>query len=224
MIKIVSLDILDLIEFPSGVMFVLREQQGKENVKVAFYCYDIDTNSIASVTKNAYLLTKFGSSYNQIASQLGDYVSCDTARIRNSQVFVIYSSGEIGFFDDQGNIINTDDLNYNGSPARDAAVDSNNNIWSVVPEQNVLIRYSTQQNRITLRLGADANNTFSCPVSVSEYDGYLYVCNADSKRIKKVNLTDFSVEDYKSFDECIYKYIRVGEHEFVILDSGVYLL
>ena len=224
MIKIVSLDILDLIEFPSGILFVLREQQGIENVKVAFYCYDIDTNSIASVTKNAYLLTKFGSSYNSVASQLGDYVSCDTARIKNGQLFVIYSSGEIGFFDEQGNIIRTDDLKYNDSPARDAAVDSNNNIWSVVPEQNVLVRYSTQQNRITLRLGADADNTFSCPVSVVEYDGFLYVCNADSKKIRRVDLSDYSVEDYKSFDESVYKYIRVGEHEFVVLDSGVYLL
>lgn len=223
MIKVVSLDILDLIGFPSGILFVLKENQDNSSVKVSFYSFDIATKSIATVTKNAYLLTKFGSSYSPIARQLGDYVSCDTAKLWNGQLFVIYSSGEIGIFDEQGNLVRTSDLKYRDCPARDVAVE-NNFIWSVVPELNLIIKYSLLQNRVVMRIGDNSSDTFSHPVSVCEYDGYLYVCNKDSMRINKVSLSDFSVENYKQFDEPVYKYIKVGNNEFVILDSGVYML
>lgn len=223
MIKVVSLDILDLIGFSSGILFVLKENNSSEAVKVSFYSFDIKTKSIATVTKNAYLLTKFGSSYAPIANQLGDYVSCDAAKLWNGQTFVIYSSGEIGIFDESGNLKITSDLTYRNSPARDVAVD-NNYIWSVVPEQNLIIKYSLLQNRVIMRIGGDDSQTFSHPVSVDEYDGMLYVCNKDSHKIRRVNLSNYNVEDYKEFDEPIYKYIRVDKHEFVILESGVYLL
>ncbi len=223
MIKVVSLDILDLIGFPSGILFVLKENQNNESVKVSFYSFDTATKSIATVTKNAYLLTKFGSSYAPIARQLGDYVSCDTAKLWNGHTFIIYSTGETGIFDDQGNLIKTTDLSYNDCPARDVAVD-NDFIWSVVPEQNLIIKYSITQSRIVMRIGGENSSTFSCPVSVTEYDGYLYVCNKNSKKINRVKLSNFAVEEYKEFDEPVYKYVKVDNNEFVILESGVYLL
>ncbi len=223
MIKVVSLDILDLIGFPSGILFVLREKQDSESVKVSFYSFDSKNGSIASVTKNAYLLTKFGNSFAPIAKQLGDYVSCDASKLWNGQTFVIYSTGEVGIFDIQGNLIKTTDLSYRGSPARDVAVD-NNYIWSVVPDENLIIKYSLLQNRVIMRIGGDNSGTFSNPVAITEHDGYLYVCNRDSQKIKRVKLSNYSVEDYKEFNEPVYKYVRIENNEFVILESGVYLL
>ncbi len=223
MIKIVSLDIVDLISFPSGVLFVLKENLENNAVKVSFFSFDIATKSIATVTKNAYLLTKFGASYAPIAKQLGDYVSCDTAKLWNGQTFIIYSTGEIGIFDEKGELLHTGDLKYKDMPARDVATD-NNYIWSVVPSGNMIVKYSLLQNRVVMRIGGDNSTTFSNPVSVVEYDGYLYVCNQDTCKIKRVKLSDFSVDEYKEFDEPIYKYLRVGTNEFVVLESGVYML
>ena len=223
MIKIVSLDIVDLIPCFSGIMFVLKEGQEDESIKVSFYKFDLSSKSIASVTKNAYLLTKFGSAFAPIARQLGDYISCDSAKLWNGQTFVIYSSGEIGIFDEQGNLLKTGDLSYRDAPARDVAID-NNYIWSVVPDENLIVKYSLLQSRVIMRIGGDSASTFSKPVSVSEYDVYLYVCNQTSYKIKRIRLNDFSVEDYKEFDEPVYKFLKVDNHEFVILDSGVYML
>lgn len=223
MIKIVSLDIVDLISFPSGVLFVLKENLENNSVKVSFFSFDIATKSIATVTKNAYLLTKFGPSYAPIAKQLGDYVSCDTAKLWNGQTFIIYSTGEIGIFDEKGQLIHTGDLIYNGCPARDVTTD-NNFIWSVVPSGNLIVKYSLLQNRVVMRIGGDNSTTFSNPIAIEEYDGYLYVCNQDSRMIKRVKLSDFSVDEYKEFDEPVYKYLRVGTNEFVVLESGVYML
>lgn len=223
MLKIVSLDIVDLIAFPSGVLFVLKENLENDAVKVSFYSFDIATKSIATVTKNAYLLTKFGSSYAPIAKQLGDYVSCDTAKLWNGQTFIIYSTGEIGIFDEAGNLLHTGDLMYKDMPARDVTTD-NNYIWSVVPSGNLIVKYSLLQNRVVMRIGGDNSTTFSNPVAIEEYDGYLYVCNQDTCKIKRVKLSDFSVDEYKEFDEPVYKYLRVGINEFVVLESGVYML
>lgn len=223
MIKIVGEEIVDLIPFPSGILFVLKEGGVRESSKISFYSFDLTTKSIATVTKNAYLLTKFGSAFSPIAAQLEDYVSCDAAKLWNGYTFVIYSSGEIGIFDEQGTLVKTDDIVYRDSPARDVAVD-NNFVWCAVPDQNLIIKYSLQQNRVVLRIGGDSSTTFSRPASVDEYDGSLYICNPGSFKIRKMDLADYSIEDYREFDEPVYKYIKIGEHEFVILASGVYLL
>ncbi|MBQ7637970.1 MAG: hypothetical protein IJS90_03615 [Clostridia bacterium] len=223
MLKIVSLDIVDLLPFPSGILFVLKESMENGSVKVSFYSFDIATRSIASVTKNAYLLTKFGSSYSAVSQQLGDYVSCDAAKLWNGNTFIIYSTGEMGVFDESGALVRTGDLTYNGSAARDVAVD-NNYIWSVVPSKNMIVKYSLLQNRIVMRIGGDNSGTFPNPVSVSVYDGCLYVCCKDARKIKRVRLSDFSVDEYKEFDEPVFKYLRVNKNEFVVLESGVYML
>ena len=223
MLKIVSLDIVDLIGFPSGIMFVLKEPLENGSVKVSFYSFDVGTKSIATVTKNAYLLTKFGPSFSLIAKQLGDYVSCDTGKLWNGQTFIIYSTGEMGVFAEDGKLVRTGDLLYNSAPARDVAID-NNYIWSVVSSKNLIVKYSLLQNRVVMRIGGDNATTFSSPVAIEEYDGYLYVCCKESRKIRRVKLSDFSVEDYKSFDEPIYKYLRVAGREFVALESGVYML
>ncbi len=223
MLKIVSLDIVDLLSFPSGILFVIKENMENGQIKVSFYSFDTATRSIASVTKSAYLLTKFGPSYAAIAKQLGDYVSCDTAKLWNGNTFIIYSTGEMGIFDEKGALVRTGDLKYNDAPARDVAVD-NNYIWSAVPSKNIIVKYSLLQDRVVMRIGGEDSATFVNPVSVQEYDGYLYVCCKEGRRIRRVRLSDFTVDEYKEFDEPVYKYLRVGKEEFVVLESGVYML
>ena len=223
MLKIVSLDIVDLLSFPSGILFVLKENLDNGTVKVSFYSFDIATKSIASVTKSAYLLTKFGPAYTPIAKQLGDYVSCDTAKLWNGHTFIIYSTGEMGIFDEKGALVRTGDLMYGGVPARDVAVD-NNYIWSAVPAKNMVVKYSLLQDRVVMRIGGEGSTTFVNPVSVEAYDGYLYVCCKDARKIRRMKLSDFTVDEYKEFDEPVFKYLRVGSYEFAVLESGVYML
>ena len=223
MIRIVSLDILDLLPFPSGVLFAIKEKTNQNTDKISFYSYDAVSNSIATVTRNAYLLTKFGPAFLRIAGQLNDHISCETARLPNGSLFLIYSTGETGLFDDKGRMITTGDVHYRGAPARDAAADETH-IWSVVSEQNLIVKYSAQHNRILMRIGGDASSAFTAPCAVSTDGSNLFVCNAGSCKINRVDLRDFSVEDYRLFDEPVYKYIKNEKREFVVLKSGVYML
>ena len=88
----------------------------------------------------------------------------------------------------------------------------------------MIVKYSLLQNRVVMRIGGEGASTFINPVSVETYDGCLYVCCKNARKIRRVRLSDFTVEEYKEFDEPVFKYLRVGKHEFAVLESGVYML
>ena len=75
-----------------------------------------------------------------------------------------------------------------------------------------------------MRIGSETSPTFNEPVSVSLYDNQVFVCNAGSKKIRTVSLDNYLANDYKQFEEPVYKYIRSAGKEFVVLSSGVYEL
>ncbi|HQA05634.1 MAG TPA: hypothetical protein PLD98_04970, partial [Clostridiales bacterium] len=58
--RILSINIIDVVPFSKGLLFVRKEQLSNGSVKVSFFSYDITTGKIAPVTKSVYLLNKFG--------------------------------------------------------------------------------------------------------------------------------------------------------------------
>ena len=52
----------------------------------------------------------------------------------------------------------------------------------------------------------------------------LYICNHQSCKIRTIDLKNYTVSDYKEFEEPIYKYLRTNDREIVELESGVYML
>ena len=52
----------------------------------------------------------------------------------------------------------------------------------------------------------------------------MFVCNAGSKKLWQVNLSSYAVTEYAELGEPVHGFVRSGENEFVILDSGLYLL
>lgn len=220
---ILKIQISDIVRFSKGILFVREERMENDETKVSFYAFDAQENKISPITKSVYLLNKFGPAFKEISAQLGDYVSCDAGRLPDGVTAVIYTTGEMGLFGTDGSLSWTGDLFYHERPARDVAVEGKH-IWSVVPEMHALIRYSVAANKVVMRIGGIASGTFDRPVSVSGYDGMLYVCDRDRFCIKTVSLTDFSVETYRQFEEPVHKYLRSADTEFVLLNSGVYTL
>lgn len=225
MIRIVSLDIVDLLPFPSGVLFALKEKTERGGEKIAFYSFDVATNSIGAVTRSAYLLTKFGPAYLSIAEKLKDHITCETARLVNGQLFLVYTSGETGWFDEKGALIASGDVHYRGCAARTAAADPDGkHLWSVVPEQDLIVKYTPAENRIVMRIGGDGASSFSSPCSVFVHENDLFVCNPGVGKVNRVSMTDYSLRDHRRFDEPVYRYLISGGREFAALRSGVYML
>ena len=179
--------------------------------------------SEAKFSKFINLLNKYGPEYKKIAEQLGDYVSCDADIMASKHSIVVYDSGETGIFSPDGEMIWSSDLNYQGCEINGVAVDGAQ-FWSVVPDKNCIVCYSVAHKKFSMRIGSAESTSFQHPVSISKYDDELFICNTDSRKVRTINLKDFSVNDYRIFDEPVYKYLRSCGKEIVVLESGVYVL
>lgn len=221
--RILNVDVIDIVPFSKGLIFVRKEAMPNGTNKVSFFSYDAASGEVTTVTKSVYLLNKFGMAYEQLSSRLGDFITCDTAKLPNHHTIVIYPTGEMGHFDENGRIIATGDLYYNNAPARDAAFDGSC-IWSVVPQRNAVIRYSLASHKIIMRIGGDDNTAFNVPISATYYPDGLYVCNQASCEIRHIDVDTLNVTDYLEFDEPVNKYFRFREKEIAVLASGIYEL
>lgn len=221
--KLMDIDIVDMISFSKGIIVARKDALKNGDSKISFITYDVKLERPTASTKGAYLFNKFGDAYEPIAKQLGDYLSCDAAILSNKHVAVAYTSGEIGLFDEKGVLYWTGDLQYRDSAVSGVAGDGKY-IWCTVPDANCIIRYSPVTESIVLRIGGDASTAFLNPVSISSYDNKLYICNYQSCKIRTVDLKNYTVEDYKEFEEPVYRYIKSNDREIVELDSGVYMI
>ncbi len=220
--KIVD-SVYDIIAFSNGIIYTQKTVLDNGSVKVNFFGYDLKRMQNTPVTKSVYLLNKFGAEYKKIAEQLGDYVSCDADFTDNKHLVVVYDSGETGIFSPDGEMIWSSDLFYQGCEINGLAVDDTQ-IWSVVPDRNCVVSYSIPYKKFTMRIGSAESSSFQKPVSISKFDNELYICNLDSHKVRKISLKDYSVCDYRIFDEPVYKYLRSCGKEIVVLESGVYVL
>lgn len=221
--KLMDIDIADIIPFNKGIIVARKDVTASGNTKISFFTYDVKLERPTASTRGAYLLNKFGEKYEEIEKQLSDFIYCDAAVLPNKHVVVAYASGEIGFFNEKGELYWTGDLEYRECPVSGVAPEGKY-IWCVVPENNCIIRYSPATEKIVLRIGGDSSTAFLNPVSISSYDNKLYICNYQSCKIRTVDLKDYTVSDYKTFDEPVYRYIRTNDRELVELESGVYML
>lgn len=221
--KIMDTVPLDIIPFSKGFLYARRESNFNKNSRPSFFAYSIEERAFAPVTKSAYLFTKFGPAFRQVCSQLADVITCDAGVFSDMRSAVMYPSGEIGFFKKNGEIEKTGDLVYHNHSAQGIAVDGNS-FWSVVPDGNSVVKYSPLLSRVVFRIGSSAANTFERPCSIARAGHCLYVCNLQSNKIRLVDLDTYAVKDYRLFSEPVYKYLRSAEKEFVVLNSGTYML
>ena len=95
--KIVDFEICDIVPYSNGIIFAKKEMLDDNRCKVTFYGYDIKRAKPIPVTKSVYQLNKFGNAFKAICDNIGDYISCDTAVMRNKDIAVVYPSGETEF-------------------------------------------------------------------------------------------------------------------------------
>ena len=77
--------------------------------------------------------------------------------------------------------------------------------------------------REELRIGG-VRSPFSAPKNIFVKGNIATICNADSKKLSRVNLENYTVEDYHEFSETVHSYVSVDKYEFVLLDSGLYVI
>lgn len=221
--KLFNADILDIFAVEQGFVYSCKEKLANGSEAVAFYHYNQESDVFNKISVPSYIHFKFGECIYDVARILGNFVTCDVVNLTPNTKAVCYPDGTLKVIGSAGEIVTEARVEYLENPACSPAVNGAD-LWFVVPDSNAIINYSVKHNRIEFRVGSAKDKTFTHPTSVAVYDNKLYICNAYSYKIRTIDLSNYKVADYCLFNEPVYKYFKVKNTEYAVLQSGVYSL
>lgn len=220
--RLFSGEVYDIVPKTDGLIFSYCKGAVEGDVVVGYKMISTQNGTITDVAKNIYLLAKFGSDYNIAVSLCDNYVTSKALLMPSGRLFVCTSGGAANYIDGDGTVSWSGELKYRDRAPSDIAL-YKNNVWGCFAHNNVLIRFNPTTMREDLRIGG-RQSPFSGPRNIFIKDSIATVSNTVSKSLTRVNLENYTVEEYRAFDETVYSYIQVGAFEFVLLESGLYVL
>ncbi len=221
--KIYEENAVEILAVPDGVIIVSQEENFEDQAVVTFKYYSFRSRKTLSVTRDVYLRAKFGDAYQEISSQLPDYINYNVAQLPDGELLCVYPTGESYLFSAGGKQVWKGELKYkNFGPSGVACV--GRSVWLSFADGDTILRYNPRTMREELRIGSRSDNAFSRPCGLCGSDLGLIVCNRESCCVELVNPDNYTVERIYSFNEPVYHYVRSGVENIVLLDSGVYVI
>ena len=168
---------------------------------------------------------KFGGNRNFEDLQSGGFITCNCVELDNNRLLVVRDGGEATIYDARNKIEWQGTIKYKGE-GPSGITGAGSVLWASFYESNTLVRFNLRTMREELRIGGSNDSSFSGPKGlwIDEKTDKLYVCNHKAKNILEVNIKNYTVKEHASFEESVYKYMKVGNRELTVLDSGLYLL
>ena len=220
--RIFAGEVFEILIQPGALIFSYNHHVENNCIAVHYKMLSFDSRQMTDVGKNIYKLAKFGSNYRMIEPLCDNYITARALVLQGSKTFVTERSGKATLFDSDGLPIWTGELRYRGMAPSDIGL-YKNSMWASYDKGNVLLRFNLSNMREELRIGG-TRSPFSEPCDLFVTGNEAVVCNRGSRKLVKVNLDTYAVSDYKEFSEAVHGYVRNDNFEFVLLDSGVYLL
>lgn len=216
-------EIVDVIGFNENAAILVEKRPliDPGQYKASYSLVNFDTKSLEVITKSAYLLKKFGAAFTAINTIIPNFVQCDAAVLYDRRVLVIYPNGETGIFDREGKLEWNGTFDYHDAPIRNLALEGKY-FWSVCPGENCVIRYACQNMKLDLRIGGKDSDTFTQPQHICYDNGNIYVV-CDNNKIRKIDGTNYTVSDYKNFNDTVKRYYKFGNYSIVVMISGTYI-
>jgi hypothetical protein len=223
--QLFSEQIFDIIEVEHGFIVVYKRAEIDDKVVVSYKSVSLDDGVVTQRTRADYEYVKYGENYPKITFNSGNFVNNSCVKLDNGRYFAVSVDGEAKIIDAEGIIEWEGTIKYkNAGPSSIAGF--GHTLWASFAEQNALIRFNLRTMREELRIGGSIDSAFASPKGmwVDEPAGKLIVCNTKGKNILEVNMKTYTVVEKAVFDEGVHKYLKIGDKEFVILDSGLYML
>lgn len=220
--KIFDGKIYEVLPKTDGIIFPYQKAVVDEGDIVWYKMLSLENSVMTDVSETIYMNMKFGSNYNVAVGVCNNFVSEKALILPDGRTLLCAENGQVFIIDTDGMINISGEIKY-----RDAVPSAiafyKNSIWASFCESNVLIRFNIATMRAELRIGGK-ESPFDAPEDIFICGECAYVCNAGSNKIIKVNLESFSVEDYYNFEEPVHQYVKSGNFEFALLDSGLYVI
>lgn len=223
MLKISDREIIDVVRYDDVKAILVEKMPLLEDgkYKVNYFVINFDTGAKEAITKNAYLLKKFGSNFQKISESVLNFVQCDAAILPDRSVLVMYSNGQAGVFDNNGDFANDYTVEYNGATASGIA-DDGEMFWTCCSKENSVIRYYADGMKMDIRIGSKDANTFVNPHYVSADSDNVYVC-CNHNRVRAINKNDFSVTDVPNTYDDLQRYYRFGRFAVICTSTSAYV-
>ena len=99
--KVSNREIIDVVKHTDKKIILVEKMPLVEGgYKANYFIIDLETLEKEVVTKNAYLIRKFGNSaFQKINETIANFADCEAGILPNKNVFVIFSNGQCGLFD-----------------------------------------------------------------------------------------------------------------------------
>lgn len=220
--RIFSGEVYEMVLQTGGLIFCYNHHMEENRVAVHYKMLSFDNHQMTDVGKNIYKLAKFGGKYRMIEPLCDNYITARAISLPNGKIFLVEQSGGASLFDSDGMPIWTGELRYRNAPPSAIAL-YKNALWATYDKFNVLLRFNLATMREELRIGG-TRSPFDQPCDLFMRGNEAFVSNRGSRKLVRINLDTYAVDDYKEFSEAIHGYVRNDHSEFVLLDSGVYQL
>ena len=220
--KIFDGKIYEMLPKSDGIIFPYQKAVVDDGDIVWYKMLSFENSNITDVSKNVYWNLKFGSNYAVAVNTAKNFVTTKAILLPNNRLFLCCDNGQVFVIDPDGMLNIAGELKYRDNPPNDIAF-YKNSIWASFENHNVLIRFNINTMRAELRIGGKSS-PFNKPQGVFIEGSTAYVCNTGTNNIVKIDLENYSVEEYYSFEEPVYSYVKSGNFEFVLLESGLYII
>lgn len=220
--KIFDGKIYEMLPKSDGIIFPYQKAVVEEGDIVWYKMLSFENSVLSDASETVYWNVKFGSNYLIAKKLCQNFVLAKSIILPNGRLFLCSNNGQVFIIDTDGMINIAGELKYHDQIPTGIAL-YKNSIWASFADHNVLIRFNLSTLRVELRIGGKSS-PFNNPRNIFIEDRFAYVCNGDTNSIVKVDLENYSVDPLYTFEEPVRSYIKSGNFEFALLDSGLYLL
>lgn len=180
------------------------------------------------VTHDEFSKARYGEHYEKIMTYFPDW-SMSRSIGNEGEVFVChYQESIIYKFDNKGSLVRKYEEMGHLDTIYDIAVNANS-IWCAYPTSHTVKKFSLGDGSLEVSIsegdiGMDSGTLFSYPESLTLQENILYVSDMGNRRVCKVDLNTFVVDTHLKVDGPVFQYEQLGDEEFVLVDSKLYLI
>jgi len=222
--KFTDSEIIDVVRYSERQIIVVEKRLAADLVKPGsnYYLLNLDTGDKEAVTAGVYYMKKFGaSSYKKISEQITSAAQCEAVIMPSRDVFVIFPNGQCGLFSPYGELQWTKTLTYNDKEVNALAADGDY-IWCCCRDEDCVLRYSTDNFKVDLRIGGKGADTFRAPNFLSADEDSIYVC-CNNRKLRRIDRSNFTVSDVSDGIPQLQKFYRFGKYSLLCTADGAYL-
>lgn len=208
---------------PCQTGFIFVEQQAEEEKTIVSYkMLDFERSSFNPITRNVYLLAKFGNRFELFENSAEEFINTKTLFFPQRYVMICDGNGLASLYTGDGVLRYQRSLVYGEEVPYDFVL-GDDCFWASYPQNGAVIRYSLQNLRQELRIGGGASRLPSPKGLYYQHEKLLF-CSSSEHKVFELDPITFEMEAYHSFEEPVHNYYKYNSHEIVVLDSGVYAL